>query len=65
MASVDPAAGGLQQPVLIYDRIASNKRRTWLLMFLFVLLLGCMITAMAWLWATWSRRSCAAVRATT
>jgi heat shock protein HtpX len=50
MASVDPVAGGLQQPVLIYDRIASNKRRTWLLMFLFVALLGGMITAMAWLW---------------
>lgn len=33
--------------VLIYDRIASNKRRTWLLMLLFVLILGAFATVVA------------------
>ena len=32
--------GGIQAPVLIYDRISSNKRQTWLMMFLFVAILG-------------------------
>jgi heat shock protein HtpX len=34
-----------QQPVLIYDRIDQNRRSTFLLMFLFVLLLGAFATA--------------------
>jgi heat shock protein HtpX len=33
--------------VLTYDRIASNKRRTWLLMLLFVLVLGAFATVVA------------------
>ena len=42
--------GEAQQSVLVYDRIASNKRRTWLLMFAFVVLLGGLVTLFAWLW---------------
>ena len=50
MAGSEQLAGGIEQPVLIYDRIAANKRRTWLLMFLFVVLLGGLVTLFAWLW---------------
>src|SRR5688572_1952088 len=50
MAGTEQLAGGVQEPVLIYDRIASNKRRTWLLMFAFVVLLGGLVTLFAWLW---------------
>ncbi len=38
-----------QQSVLIYDRIGRNKRQTWLMMFLFVLLLGVFSSVVA-LW---------------
>lgn len=38
MTSAQPSPP--QQSVLIYDRIAANKRQTWLMMALFVLLLG-------------------------
>lgn len=38
-----------QQSVLIYDRIGRNKRQTWLMMLLFVLLLGVFSSAVA-LW---------------
>jgi heat shock protein HtpX len=37
------------RPVLIYDRIASNKRETWLLMILFVGIVGGLATAMMYL----------------
>ena len=43
----DPAPtppGDTQQPVLVYDRIAHNKRETWLLMLIFVVLLGAFAT---------------------
>ena len=50
MAGADRTAAGMEEPVLIYDRIASNKRQTWLLMFLFVALLGGLSMLFAWLW---------------
>jgi hypothetical protein len=34
-----------QQPVLIYDRIGENRRNTFLLMFLFVVLVTGFVTA--------------------
>ncbi len=41
MASTEPVSGGgIEQPVLIYDRIATNRRQTWLMMLVFVLLMG-------------------------
>ncbi len=41
MASVPPSAPPpANEPVLIYDRIGSNKRQTWLMMLLFVLVAG-------------------------
>jgi heat shock protein HtpX len=48
VANVDTLSGDLQEPVLIYDRISANKRETWLLMFLFIVLLGSMVTAIAY-----------------
>jgi heat shock protein HtpX len=44
----EPLPQHADEPVLIYDRIAANKRETWLLMFLFVLVLGAMVTAFAY-----------------
>lgn len=38
------APQGPQQPVLIYDRIAKNRRQTWLMMFVFVVFLGVFAT---------------------
>jgi heat shock protein HtpX len=40
MAGSADLHSGLDQPVLIYDRIGKNKRETWLMMLLFVALLG-------------------------
>ena len=42
----DPDAlhSGLNQPGLIYDRIASNKRETWMMMIVFVALLGAFVS---------------------
>jgi heat shock protein HtpX len=48
VANADTRPGGIQEPVLIYDRISANKRETWLLMFLFVVLLGAMVTAIGY-----------------
>ena len=48
MAGVETRPGDLQEPVLIYDRIAANKRETWLLMFLFIVVLGGMVTAIGY-----------------
>ncbi len=47
MAS-NPLTGSVGEPVLIYDRIGANKRETWLLMTLFVLLVGAMAVAIAY-----------------
>jgi heat shock protein HtpX len=38
---------GMQAPVLIYDRISANKRQTWLMMFVFVAVLGSFATVVA------------------
>src|SRR6185295_1998191 len=32
--------GGTGEPVLVYDRIGTNKRQTWLMMLLFVVVVG-------------------------
>jgi heat shock protein HtpX len=42
------AAEDIQQPVLVYDRIAANKRQTWFMMSLFVLLIGSFVTVVAY-----------------
>lgn len=47
MAATPQTPGIPQERVLIYDRIASNKRRTWLLLLLFVLILGAFATVVA------------------
>lgn len=47
MANAQPMQGAPQEPVLIYDRIAANKRQTWLMMLAFVALLGGFATAVA------------------
>jgi len=48
MARVEPLPGSINEPVLIYDRIAANKRETWLLMLLFIGLLGGFVTALGY-----------------
>ena len=48
MAGVNPLPESIDEPVLIYDRIAANKRETWLLMMAFVLLLGVFGTVIAY-----------------
>jgi len=49
MAGIDATRGGPpQQPVLVYDRIASNKRQTWLMMFVFVAVLGAFATVIGY-----------------
>lgn len=48
MGGAEPRPGGIDAPVLIYDRIAANKRETWLLMLLFVGLLGGFVTALGY-----------------
>jgi heat shock protein HtpX len=54
MAAVSPTPATPGEPVLIYDRIGTNKRQTWLMMFLFVLLIGALTTAVAyWMGAPW------------
>lgn len=45
MAGSEPMSSeGIHEPVLIYDRIGKNKRQTWLMMLLFVGLLGAFVT---------------------
>ncbi len=39
--------GGIEAPVLIYDRIAANKRQTWLMMLIFIALAGGFATLIA------------------
>ncbi len=48
MAGQAPLPQGVDEPVLVYDRISANKRETWLLMFLFVVVLGVFITVIAY-----------------
>jgi heat shock protein HtpX len=48
MAGAETLPGDLQEPVLVYDRISANKRETWLLMFFFVVLLGALVTVIAY-----------------
>ncbi|MEX0750460.1 MAG: M48 family metallopeptidase [Dehalococcoidia bacterium] len=48
MANVQSVPGDVEQPVLIYDRISANKRETWLMMFLFVVVLGAFVTALGY-----------------
>ena len=48
MAGGGPLPGSIDEPVLIYDRIAANKRETWLLMLLFIGLLGGSVTALGY-----------------
>jgi heat shock protein HtpX len=45
MAQPDVPDGGIDQPVLIYDRIAHNRRETWIMMFVFVVFLGAFASA--------------------
>jgi heat shock protein HtpX len=43
-----PSGVRVDRPVLIYDRIAKNKRQTWLMMLLFVLILGTFVTVVGY-----------------
>src|SRR5262245_43165899 len=53
MTATAPIPGD-SKPVLIYDRIGHNKRQTWLMMGLFVLLVGGMATAISYFFGgTW------------
>jgi heat shock protein HtpX len=47
MAGAD-LSQGIDEPVLIYDRISANKRETWLLMVAFVVLVGGFATVIAY-----------------
>jgi heat shock protein HtpX len=44
MAGAGPLPQSVDEPVLIYDRISANKRETWLLMLLFIIIVGAMAT---------------------
>lgn len=46
--NANPVTGSVTEPVLVYDRIGANKRETWLLMVLFVVIVGAMATAIAY-----------------
>jgi heat shock protein HtpX len=48
MANQAPLPQGIEEPVLIYDRISANKRETWLLMFAFIVIVGAMVTVVAY-----------------
>ena len=51
MAGNEPMPQSIQpeQHVLVYDRIAKNRRQTWIMMLLFVVLLGGFVTLVAYL----------------
>lgn len=54
MAQPTPMPGAPGEPVLTYDRIGHNKRQTWLMMVVFVVLVGSLATAIAlWVGAPW------------
>src|SRR5438552_1561181 len=42
--TTDRVTGGAGEHVLVYDRIAANKRQTWLMMLLFVAAVGGFVT---------------------
>jgi len=44
MAHAGGLGGETGEPVLIYDRIAANRRQTWLMMLIFVIVLGAFAT---------------------
>jgi heat shock protein HtpX len=48
MTGSDQLAHGIEEPVLIYDRISTNKRETWLLMLGFIVFLGVFVTALGY-----------------
>ncbi|HYM14942.1 MAG TPA: zinc metalloprotease HtpX [Dehalococcoidia bacterium] len=43
-----PDPHDISAPVLVYDRIATNKRQTWLMMFVFVIVLGAFASAIGY-----------------
>ena len=47
MAGTESLHGGMDAPVLVYDRIGANKRQTWLMMLIFVGLTGGFATIIA------------------
>ena len=40
MTGTVPNPGDISEPTLVYDRIGTNKRQTWLMMLLFVVVAG-------------------------
>ncbi len=48
MAQTPDLPGDTGEPVLVYDRIATNKRETWLMMLVFVVVLGGFATAIGY-----------------
>jgi heat shock protein HtpX len=44
MADTGNLHGDISEPVLVYDRIATNKRQTWIMMLVFVVALGAFAT---------------------
>ena len=40
MTGTEPNPGDVAEPALVYDRIGTNKRQTWLMMLLFVIVAG-------------------------
>jgi heat shock protein HtpX len=54
MSAASSLPGGADERVLIYDRIGHNKRQTWLMMAVFVLLIGSLATAISyWFGGNW------------
>ena len=49
MTTAGSLPGTSDEPVLIYDRIGKNKRQTWLMMAVFVVLVGALVTALSYL----------------
>ena len=43
MTGTVPNPGDIGEPTLVYDRIGTNKRQTWLMMLLFVAILGAFV----------------------
>ncbi len=48
MSGPDVLPGGAAEPVLIYDRISANRRETWLLMLVFIVVAGGLATVLAY-----------------
>jgi heat shock protein HtpX len=47
MAGIVPNPGDISEPTLIYDRIGTNKRQTWLMLLVFVIVAGGFATIIA------------------